>query len=84
MILKTRRMLSDPIVLRSHYNYGTYVTGNEFDGCFKGYGVLDRIITALLKEPTPFDATSSSAIYAGRRTLDIVYSMGKWIWCVFK
>lgn len=44
------------------YYYGTYITGDEFDGCFKGYGALDRIITEPLKEPTPFDATASFAV----------------------
>lgn len=44
------------------YYYGTYITGDEFDGCFKGYGALDRIITPPLIEPTPFDATSSFAV----------------------
>lgn len=45
------------------YYYGTYITGDEFDGCFKGYGALDRIITKPLeKKPTDFDATSSFAV----------------------
>lgn len=45
------------------YYYGTYITGDEFDGCFKGYGALDRFIpTTLEKKPTPFDATSSFGV----------------------
>ena len=45
------------------YYYGTYITGDEFDGCFKGYGALDRIIpTPLTKNPTPFDSTSDFAV----------------------
>lgn len=42
------------------YYYGTYFNGEEFDGCFDGYGALDQNIPlSSLKEPTAFDAFRS-------------------------
>lgn len=41
------------------YYYGTYMNGDEFDGCFDGYGALDRDIPLSpleQKGPTAFDA----------------------------
>lgn len=62
--------------------YGTYITGDEFDGCFKGYGALDRIITAPLKEPSPFDATASFAVnsvFAGWTALQFMRVGERWM-----
>lgn len=44
------------------YYYGTYVNGEEFDGCFDGYGALDQNIplsSSEQKQPTAFDAFRS-------------------------
>lgn len=39
------------------YYYGTFVNGEKFDGCFEGYGALDRDIPIPpVKEPTAFDS----------------------------
>lgn len=53
------------------YYYGTFINGEEFDGCFSGYGARDREIPlnpSEQKQPTAFDAFRSfrvSGVIAG-------------------
>ncbi len=45
------------------YYYGTYINGEEFDGCFDGYGAIDRDIPLPpLKEPTAFDSYATFSV----------------------
>lgn len=50
----------------SAYYYGTYITGDSFDGNFEGYGALDQEIPLPLPEtakwPTEFDSPSNFSI----------------------
>ena len=47
------------------YYYGTYVNGEEFDGCFDGYGALDEEIPLSpeeQKQPTAFDSYAAFSV----------------------
>ena len=45
------------------YYYGTLITGDKFDGTFKGYGALDRDIPLDdLIEPTDFDSPATFTV----------------------
>lgn len=50
----------------SAYYYGTYITGDSFDGNFKGYGALDHEIPLplpkVVKWPTEFDSPATFSI----------------------
>lgn len=48
----------------SSFYYGTLITGDRFDGNFKGYGALDKDIpwNGTMKEPTAFDSPLSFSV----------------------
>lgn len=47
----------------SAYYYGTYITGESFDGNFEGYGAQDRgVLDPEAKAPTAFDSPTTFAV----------------------
>lgn len=57
-----RPLYSGPHSKVNAYYYGTFVNGESFDGCFSGYGALDRDIPldpSKQKQPTAFDSFRS-------------------------